>query len=473
MITTSIATALTLAAFVTQDHVPLKAAPKESASQQATLTQGDLLEVRGQKLDYLQVYDHRRERAGFVHISHIKPTSLKSEEASELLSVVRFIRDMPGSEALGISYASAYLKASATNVHRPEALEALGAMAERLAMRASRPQNKAAAELTASHIEAIRFLGVRLVGNERNANIQLCYDGDAYKQVLAQSADATLKAKAVLGLTKHECVNPDFTPAQLLQHDQWRNATLHTLTTQQLSDLPPLIKNRLHLRKAGVLASLAYLQSRRNEDVSEMMREAVNELAAVNKAELSESDILDYHESAVRTSAARLAIVNAITTKSNALNIQTTVGEPGQTCVELFSGNTPVKLKKCTFGIVWPQSFSVSPNGQVASLGVQTLSTWRELWVMRKHDDQWTIDVLPPSSTGPDVGVLEFAGWVPGGEKMLVARDALDKGRIRTSFEVLKIDTLTVDQRASTPGLLIAFTKWQDARWKATTLSVR
>jgi hypothetical protein len=207
MITTSIATALTLAAFVTQDHVPLKAAPKESASQQATLTQGDLLEVRGQKLDYLQVYDHRRERAGFVHISHIKPTSLKSEEASELLSVVRFIRDMPGSEALGISYASAYLKASATNVHRPEALEALGAMAERLAMRASRPQNKAAAELSASHIEAIRFLGVRLVGNERNANIQLCYDGDAYKQVLAQSADATLKAKAVLGLTKHECVN--------------------------------------------------------------------------------------------------------------------------------------------------------------------------------------------------------------------------------------------------------------------------
>jgi hypothetical protein len=473
MITTSLATALTVAAFVTQDHVPLKAAPKDSATQQATLTLGDLLEVRGQKLDYLQVYDHRRERAGFVHISQIKPTSLKAQEAAELLTVVRFVRDIPGSEALGISYASAYLKASTTHDQRPEVLEALGAMAERLATRASRLQNKTAAELTASHIEAVRFLGVRLVGYERNSSIQLCYDGEAYKQVMAQSTDPTLRAKAALGLTKHECVNPDFTPTQLLQYDQWRNATLHSITAPQLSELPPLIKNRLHLRKAGVLASLAYLQSRRQEDVSEMMREAVNELASVNKAELTESDILDYHEAAVRTSAARPAIVNSISTKSTALTIHTSAGELGQTCVELFSGNTQVKLKKCTFGIVWPQSFSVAPNGQVASLAVQTLSTWRELWVMRKHNDQWTVEVLPPSSSGPDLGVLEFAGWVPGGEKMLVARDALEKGRIKTSFEVLKIDTLTVDQRASTPSLLVVFTKWQDARWKATTLSVR
>jgi hypothetical protein len=122
---------------------------------------------------------------------------------------------------------------------------------------------------------------------------------------------------------------------------------------------------------------------------------------------------------------------------------------------------------------VWSQSFNASPNGQVAILSVQTQATWRELWVMRKSGDQWVVDVLPPSSTGPDLGVLEFAGWVPGGEKMLVAREALEKGRIKTSFEVLKVDTLIVDQRASTPALLIAFTKWQDPTWKANTLSVR
>jgi hypothetical protein len=473
MLSTAIVTTLAIAAFVTQDNTPLKAAPKDSAAQQAILTQGDLLEVRGLKLDYLQVYDHRRERAGFVHVSQLKSTSLKAEEAPELLSVVRFIRDTPGSEALGISYASAYLKAAPVNAARAEVLEALGSMAERLANRASRNQSKSAADVTAAHLEAVRFLGVRMVGYERNGAMQLCYDGDAYKQVLAQTTDATLKTRAVLGLTKHDCVNPDFTPAQLLQHDQWRNATLHGIDANQLAQLPALLKNRLHLRKAGVLSSLAYLQSRRNEDVTDMMREAVTELASVNKAELSDNDTLDYAEAAVRTSAGRLSIATASNAKQAALSIQTSSGEPGQTCVELMSGKTSTKLKKCTFGIVWPQSLSVSPNGNVATLAVQTVSTWRELWVIRKSSEGWVLDVLPPSSTGPDLGVLEFAGWVPGGEKMLVARDTLEKGRIRTSFEVLKIDTLSVDQRASTPSLLIAFTKWQDPTWKANTLSVR
>jgi hypothetical protein len=312
-----------------------------------------------------------------------------------------------------------------------------------------------------------------MISYERNGAMQLCYDGEAYKQVIAQTNDAALKTRAALGLTKHECVNPDFTPAQLLQHDQWRNATLHSIEANQLSQLPALLKNRLHLRKAGVLSSLAYLQARRNEDVSSMMREAIGELSAVNKTELSDNDTLDYADAAVRTSAGRFSAGLTSASKIAPLTIQTTAGEPGQTCVELMAGKTSTKLKKCTFGIVWPQSLSISPNGQVATLAVQTVSTWRELWIMRSSSDGWVLDVLPPSGTGPDLGVLEFAGWVPGGEKMLVARDTLEKGRIRTSFEVLKIDTLTVDQRASTPSLLIAFTKWQDPTWKASTLSIR
>jgi hypothetical protein len=473
MLTTTVAATLAVAAFVTQDQAPLRAAPKDSAAHQAVLTQGDLLEIRGQKLDYLQVYDHRRERAGFVHLSQLKQTSLKAEEAPELLSVIRFIRDTPGSEALGISYASAYLKAASAGPSRAEVFDALGAMAERLAVRASRTQSKAAADQIASHLEAVRFLGVRMVSYERNGTMQLCYDGEAYKQVFVQSNDATLKARAALGLTKHECVNPDFTPTQLLQHEQWRNAMLYSIEMNQLAQLPGLLKNRLHLRRAGVLSSLAYLQARRNENVSGLMRDAVNELASVNKSELNDNDLLDYAEAAVRTGAARLSISNIASAKPLSLNIQTSTGEPGQTCVELMADKISTKLKKCTYGIVWPQSLSVSPNGQVATLAVQTIATWRELWVMRKSNDGWVVDVLPPSSNGPDLGVLEFAGWVPGGEKMLVARDTLERGRIKTSFEVLKIDTLTVDQRASTPTLLMAFTKWQDLTWKATTLSVR
>ena len=59
-----ITTALLTLAIVTQDQATLRAAPRDSAAQQAALWQGDALEIRGQRMDYLQVYDHRRERAG-------------------------------------------------------------------------------------------------------------------------------------------------------------------------------------------------------------------------------------------------------------------------------------------------------------------------------------------------------------------------------------------------------------------------
>jgi hypothetical protein len=99
-------------AIVTQDQSALRAAPRESAAQQAVLWQGDSLEIRGQKGDYLQVYDHRRERAGYVRATQVRSQSLAPEAAPELLSVLRFLRDIPGSEALGISYAAAYLHAA-------------------------------------------------------------------------------------------------------------------------------------------------------------------------------------------------------------------------------------------------------------------------------------------------------------------------------------------------------------------------
>ena len=40
-------------------------------------------------------------------------------------------------------------------------------------------------------------------------------------------------------------------------------------------------------------------------------------------------------------------------------------------------------------------------------------------------------------------------------------------------FEVLSLDTLAVDKQASTPSLLAAFGKWQDAAWKRQTVSLR
>src|SRR5215210_7893611 len=84
-------------AVIVQDRVALRASPRDSAQQQAVLWQGEAVELRGERLDYVQVYDHKRERGGFVRTSQVRRTALTAAEAPELLSLVRFVRDTPGS----------------------------------------------------------------------------------------------------------------------------------------------------------------------------------------------------------------------------------------------------------------------------------------------------------------------------------------------------------------------------------------
>ena len=77
MLISTLAAAATLA-IVAQDQTALRAAPRDSAQQQTVLTQGDTLEVRGEKQDFLQVYDHRRERAGYVRASQVRRTHCRT-----------------------------------------------------------------------------------------------------------------------------------------------------------------------------------------------------------------------------------------------------------------------------------------------------------------------------------------------------------------------------------------------------------
>jgi hypothetical protein len=96
--------AATALAIVTQDNAALRAAPGGGAAQHAQLAAGDLLEVRGERLDFLQVYDHRRERAGYVRAAQVRAVTSSEADAPQLMAVVRFLRDTPGAEALGIAY---------------------------------------------------------------------------------------------------------------------------------------------------------------------------------------------------------------------------------------------------------------------------------------------------------------------------------------------------------------------------------
>ncbi|MGA9335033.1 MAG: hypothetical protein WBV39_12205, partial [Rudaea sp.] len=110
-----VARADTMLAIVIRDGVALRAEARDTAAPHAVLWQGESLEVRGRALDYLQVYDHRIERAGCVRDAQVHIVSLKPEAAPDLLAVVRFLRGMQGSESLGIAYTAAYLRAAPAN----------------------------------------------------------------------------------------------------------------------------------------------------------------------------------------------------------------------------------------------------------------------------------------------------------------------------------------------------------------------
>ena len=491
-----ITTALLTLAIVTQDNTSLRAAPRGTAAQQAALWQGDTLEVRGQRLDYLQVYDHRRERAGFVHISQVRQLPTAPQDAPELLAVVRFLKHNAGSEALGIGYTAAYLKAAPAASLDAEVFDALGTLAERLARRASLKHPKNVADVISAHMEVAAFYGVTFKGYAqgyaKDDAVQLCYNGEAFRRVLSMAAPPELAAKAALAVTRHDCMSVDLHPKDRLAHDQWRAEVLHKINPAQFAQLSGLSQNRLRLRRADVASSLAFQMARRAEPaaaVAQQAEYALADLAAIQPTELTDDDAQDHNDTAIRVGASRWAHSTSASLPVDAakppkLAVRTTPGEAGQTCINLFETTTdgqpspqPV-ASRCTYGVVWLQSANAHPNGQALALAVQPLATWREVWVFRKTAGLWAIDVLPPASSAPELGYLEFAGWTnsathPNTPSMLLARETRIAGRYKRSFEVMRLDSLTVDKQASDASLLAAFGKNQDASWKRQTVSLR
>ena len=468
-----LATTLATVAIVTQNQASLRAAPHDSAAQQASLWQGEALEIRGQKLDYLQVYDHRLERAGYIKASQVHVTSLAPADAPELLSIVRFLRDSPGAEALGIIYAASYLKAVPAEALTSEPFDALGTMADRLAQRASTNHVKANEATLAAHLDVVAQLGINMKRFERDGSVQVCYDGEMFRRVLAMpSADPNQRARAALGLTRHECVDPNLGPTDRYEVDRWRAEVLDRVP---LTGLDAETANRIHLRRAGVWSGLAFAQVRRAEVPQGATERAVQELAAVNKSALSDDDAIDYTESAVRVGASRWGAEPA-THRSGKLTVSAAPGVPGETCVILQDAKHDIRnplVQRCTFGSVWTASANSNWSGTALALAVQPLATWRELWLFHETSRGWTVDVLPPGTSNPGLGYIEFAGWVPGGKRMLVVRENQLDGKFRRRFEVVRLDSLATERSASTPELLPTFARWQDSTWKQTTVAMR
>jgi hypothetical protein len=466
---------LTLTAVVLQDEIPLRAAPQIHAPQQATLWQGDTLEVRGEKVDYLQVYDHRRERAGYVRARYVRVHDLQPESAPQLLAAVQLLRDLPDQEALSIAYAALFLKAARPEDIGADIFDALGTLADRLAQRASIRRSQSNERLLAAHIEVASTYGVVFKGIEQDAHVNLCYDGEAFRRVLAlNNSSPQQRARAALGLTRPECVSPELPIIEKQSWDLWRSEVLDRVETEKLSGY---WANRIKMRRAGVWAGVAFDLARQGKSSKEAGQRAIDALASVNKTELSEEDATSYTEAAVRVGVSRWAAV-PVKAPAAPIFLETVPGKaPGETCIHLFKTGQNKKKplwQRCTYGLVWPASASVSTNAKVLTLAVQPLATWRELWVFKGTKAGWGLDILVPGENGPGLGYLEFAGFSPDSTRLLTGREVRGiDGKFARTFEVMQLDTLAIEKQADSPNSLTPFYRWQSPRWKQGTLMLR
>jgi hypothetical protein len=457
-------------AIVVLDHTSLRAAPRSAATELTALWRGDVVEIRGERAGYLKVYDYHRERGGYLKSESVHATELTETAAPELLTVLRFLRETPGSETLGISYGAAYLKAVPARSLSAEPFDAIARMAERLADEASASSSRSAD--AAAHLEVAEQFGIRMQSFERNGRMQVCYDGELFRRVLTMaSATAEERAHAVLGLTRPDCIDPTLGPVPRAALDDERSALLDEIKD---ADLTAMLRTRLHVRRAGVWASIAYSQARRGEPSGTAAGRAFAELLAADPNELGEDRRGEYQDAVLRTSAVRWA-VSLPTPQSGALALSAAPGEPGQTCIALEDPHRPHSaplVRRCTYGIVWMASAQTLPQGPALVLAVQPLESWRELWVFHESKGGWTVDVLSPVADDPEEGYVEYAGFAPGPRRLLIAREVKEHGRFRRRFEELRLDDLALVRQASSPELLRDFGRWQDVAWRRDTLAL-
>ncbi len=457
-------------AIVVLDHTSLRAAPRSGAAELTALYQGDVVEIRGERAGYMTVYDYRRERGGYLRSEAVRPVELDEAGAPELRAVLRFLRESPGSEALGISYGAAYLKAVPARELTAEPFDAIARMAERLADEGSVSANHLAD--FAAHLDVVEQFGIHMHTFERNDRMQVCYDGELFRRVLALAgASSEERAHAALGLTRPDCIDPDLSPAPRASLDDERRELLDQIKDR---DLSAMTQSRIHARRAAVWASIAYERARHREPPGSAAERALAELLAVHANDLGDDRRAEYVDAVLRVGAIRWGLKTP-PPDTGPLALNAAAGDPGQTCVSLQDvrrrGPAPL-VRRCTYGIVWLASAQTIAQGTALVLAVQPMESWRELWVFHERSGTWTIDVLSPGADDPEEGYVEFAGFAPGPKYILIAREAKEHGRFRRRFEELRLDDLALARQASTPDALRDFGRWQDVAWRRDTLAL-
>ena len=468
-------------ALVAHDAVTLRAAPRESAAAQTVLWRGEALEIRAERGDYVQVWNHHLERGGYVQRGQLLRVATGEKAAPELAALLRFVSEQPGSETLGFALAAAAIQALPTAaIQGPEGanlLDAIGRQAERLGERASRGAQRVQDQaMLSAHLDLAHRYGVDFQSIEDGERMRLCYEGDAYRRLLAMpAASPEQQARAALALTRPECQSPRARPTE---REAAQQASADLLDRVKTDGLAAHWRARVAVRQAVVWSGLAFARAQRGDAATARTAadRALTAVASVDKTELADDDLARYTEAAVRTNAVRWAVHPGAAPAAAALSIAVHRQEDGQTCARLIDarqkGAAPL-AERCSWGVVWAASASVNREGNAAALAVQPVDGWRELWVFRKEAQGWVVQVLPPAALNPGLGYAELAGWVPGGRQLLVAREALAEGRKIRRFEVVDLATLTAQRTALEPDALGPFTRSPDAAWKRDSLALR
>jgi hypothetical protein len=154
--------------------------------------------------------------------------------------------------------------------------------------------------------------------------------------------------------------------------------------------------------------------------------------------------------------------------------------DEGETCVRVVQTGAEGKARtlgeRCTSGLVWKSALRWAPSGSLATVAVQPLAAWTEVWVLRRGGDgAWTIATLTPATADPDnaVGYVEAAGFSPDGGRLLVVREARAGGQVTRRFQVVESSTLVVEKWAAHADKLGAFKRWTLPSWRAGTLALR
>jgi hypothetical protein len=461
---------VTMVAIVTGDATPLRAAAHDTAARQTLLWPGDWVELRGERQGWLQVYDHRHERPGYLRPSQVRIYAEDALAARDLAAVLDFVRDQPGLESVGIGLVALFLRAAPPSAIGGEVFDALGGMAERLARRASSRWARPGDVAIGAQIDVAESYGVHFVSFERAGRTRVCYDGEAHRRVLALPSPPAARARAALALTDPLCVDPARPAVERASRVAWQNDVLAQVDPRTFGTaVPAWLTARLRIRRAALQAQLAYARARVGDGkgAAAAAEAADNELTLVERTEMADEDGPAYDEAALSVGAVRWAAAPPAPTAARGLTVEIAAGKPGETCLRAGA------FQHCTFAVVWPASLRIAPRGDAVAVAQSPLPGWTELVLLRRARSGWHAEVIAPAAVEPELGTVELAGWSPDGSRLLLARAARVTGPlgqpgtqapyVQRRFQIVRADGLGVEKQSDRLENFPTFRRWASA----------